>query len=191
MNSIIGQMKENADMWPFKKKKTERNDRLPGKQTPHHYVLAHIALRQVAFGDPYGFFAVMASPQRQAFLDHLWRQVCETCDKDGTARFTASDISVHTTQIDNHETVLIEMPPAHFLAEAHMICVVLKVPIQELPAKPDDPEVRYFTLEKGRKVSTGEDRTVLCAWEGGSHINFGDGPEVSPTAFLEIVAGKI
>jgi hypothetical protein len=175
-------------MWPFHRKK---NDRPPEQKTPHHYVLAHIALRQVAVGNPYGFFAVMASPKQQEFLDDLWRQVCQNCDKNGPACFTSSDLSVHTTQIGNYPTVLVEMPKPHFIGEAHMICIVLKVPIQQLPARPDDPEVQYFALEKGRRVTTGEDRTVLCAWDGETHVNYGDGPEANPAAFLGRVGDLI
>lgn len=175
-------------MWPFKKKDDDREQE---KRTPHHYVLAHVALRQVALADPYGFFAVMTSPQRQAFLDDLWQQVCERYDAEGTASFTSSDIDVQTTQIGDYPTVLIEMPEPHFVAEAHMVCVVLKVPPQQPPPPPDDPEIRYFTLEKGRSVRTGKAKTVLGAWEGGSHTNYGDGPEATPGAFLERVADLI
>jgi len=82
-------------MWPFKPSVTKP----PEKQTPLHYVLAHMALRQVALGNPYGFFGVIGSAYRQAFLDDLWKQICENCDKDGAASFTCRDIRVHTTRI--------------------------------------------------------------------------------------------
>lgn len=69
-----------------------------------------------------------------------------------------------------------------------MVCAVLKVPLQLLSTKPENPSVQYFTLEKGVNVLSGEDRTVLCAWDGETHTNYGDGPEASPGAFMECVA---
>jgi hypothetical protein len=173
-------------MWPFQKE----NDSPPARKTPHHYILTHVALRQVAFGNPYRFFAVMASPQRQDFLDDLWRQVCQDCDKGGTASFTSSDIKVHPILLGDYPTVLVEMPKPEFTGEAHMVCVVIKVPVQ-LAAEPDNPEVLYFTLEKGRTVTTGKDITFLCGWDGESHVNYGYGPEADPAAFLERVRDLI
>ncbi len=168
-------------MWPFK----PCAPKPPDKQTPHHYVLAHKVLRQVALGNPYEFFWVMGSSYRQEFLDDLWKQICQNCDREGPAAFTSRDIRVHTTRIGQYPAVIIEMPPAYFIAEAHMVCVVLAVPIQEISRKPENPKVFYFTLEKGKKVLTGEDRTVLCAWDGAAHVNYGDGPEPTPAAFME------
>ena len=175
-------------MWPFPTK----SDRPPEKQTPHHYVLAHVALKQMAFANPYGFFAVMASPQRQKFLDDLWRQVCENCDQEGVSRISPRDITIHTTKIGEFPTLLIEMPQPYFMTEAYMVCVVLKIPLGDLPQQPADPEIRYFTLDKGLRFETGSDRppadrTVLCAWDGETHINYGDGPAATPAAFLERV----
>jgi hypothetical protein len=174
-------------LWPF----TRKSDKPPAKQTHHHYVLAHIALRQVALSDPYLFFAVMASPQQQEFLANLWKQVCHNCDKEGAAFFDCRDLIIHTTRIGDYPAVLIEMPKAYFVAEAHMVCAVLKVSIEELAQKPDRPEVRYFTLEKGMNMPTGADRTVLCSWKGDTHANFGDGPEANAAAFMERIKQMI
>jgi hypothetical protein len=174
-------------MWPFKTTVSKP----PDKQTPHHYILAHLALRQVALGNPYGFFGVMGSPQRQEFLDDLWKQICQNCDKDGAAFFTSRDIRVHTTRIGEYPAVLVEMPPAYFTAEAHMVCAVLKNPLSGVSANPENPSVWFFTLEKGEDVLTGQDRTVLCAWDGETHVNYGDGPEATPGAFIEKIKGMI
>lgn len=129
--------------------------------------------------DPEGFTAFCG-----AFLADLWEQICQDFDKDGFASFTARDISVHTTMIRDFPTILVVMPKAHFTTEAHMVCIVLKVPIGEIKERPDNPEVRYFTLEKGTDFETGSDRTVLCAWHGESHLNYGDGPEATPASFV-------
>jgi hypothetical protein len=67
-----------------------------------------------------------------------------------------------------------------------MICAVLKLKLGEVPLAGQTPHVWYFTLEKGRRISGG-DRTVLCAWDKASHINYGDGPAASPAEFVEAV----
>jgi len=79
------------------------------------------------------------------------------------------------------------MPTPRFIAEAHMICVILQVTVNKLQQKTEKPEVRYFTLERGINFETGGDRTVLCAWDGGSHINYRDGPVATPAAFIDAV----
>ena len=156
-------------------------------QTHHHYVLAHVALRQVALSDPFGFFGMMASPEaRQEFLDDLWGQICRNCDSEGGATFTVRDLTIHTTRIGDYPTILVVMPPPQFTAEAHFVGIVLKVGITDMQETPDNPELQYFTLEKGTDES-GAARTVLCAWKGETHVNFGDGPEATPVAFLRKV----
>jgi hypothetical protein len=157
-------------------------------QAPHHYELGHIALRQLALSDPYGFFDVMGSPLGRQFLEDLWTSVCQNCDKAGTAAFDLNDIIVHRTQVGEFPAVLVVMPTPHFTTEAHMVCVILNVPWDKIQQRPDKVEVRYFTLEKGRSLAAEAGRTVLCEWEGERHINYGDGPEPTISAFLSRVA---
>jgi hypothetical protein len=159
-------------------------------QTQHHYVLGHIALRQAALSDPYGFFSVMASRQRQQFLENLWTSVCQNCDSEGAASFGPGDIVAHTLLVGEFPAVLVVMPTPHFPAEAHMVCVLLKVPPDQIQQRPDKPEIRYFTLEKGTSLATGAERTVLCERNGEMHVNHGNGPETTIPAFLSKVVEK-
>jgi hypothetical protein len=158
------------------------------KQTSRHYVFAHIALRQVCCVNPIAFFAVMASPQRVQFLDDVWKDVREICDKDGEPSFSSRDIVVELDQVNDFPAILIVMPAPKVDCEAHMVCIVLEIPVKELSQKRDQiPSIRYFTLEKGIRIETGGERTVLCAWDGEAHLNYGDGPEATQEAFLEAV----
>ena len=158
-------------------------------RTRHHYVLAHVALRGAAKGNPLGFFAVMGGPRRQDFLDDLWKRVCENCDEEGRASFTSKDLKIVTALFGLYPAVVIQMPKPLFVAEAHMVCIVLMVPLSKLSGKPVDPQLRYFTLEAGTNES-GTDRTVLCSWDGEAHVNYGDGPEPTVPDFVEAV-GKL
>jgi len=170
---------EGMVMWPFKK----NSNKLSGKQPSHHYVFAHVALRQLAFVDPYRFFEAMAPSQQQSFLKGLWEQVCQNCDEHGSAPFAPGDIEVQITRIHDFPAVLVKMPKPNYICEAYMICVVVKVPIGDMERKPDNPEVRYFTLEKGVSFGKNTERTVLCEWSGALHNNYGDGPEATPELF--------
>ena len=174
-------------MWPFKHIKRER----PRKKTPHHYWFAHVVLRTVCFCDPCLFLGKIASPARQEFLDDLWRVVCQTCDKHGEADFSSRDIKITISQIGDYPAILIQMPTPHFTTEAHMVCIILKTPIEEIETIDSKLEVRYFTLEKGVNMMTGGDRTVLCAWEEDDRHNYGDGPEPTPQAFVEAITKLI
>jgi len=159
-------------------------DKVPEKRTSHHYVLAHFALRQVAFDNPYAFFAIMASPKRQDFLDSVWKNLCRNFDeKQGTAHFTVRDLEITTTRLGDYPTVLIQMPKPYFPPEAYMVCVVLKVPVQQLSTQPKNPAVLYYTLERGMNMD-GSERTVFCGWNRESHFNCGPGPEANAAAFL-------
>ncbi len=157
-------------------------------ESPHHYVFAHVALRQACFANPVRFFALMASPYRQEFLDSLWQQICTVCDQHGKAQFLPKDVNIQMGRIGEYPAIVVQMPTPCHVPEAHMVCIVLKVPIDELKSKSEipDAQVRYFTLEKGVDIS-GRDRTVLCAWDGEKHINFGDGPEATVMAFLDAI----
>ena len=146
-------------MRPFRRQRSSS----PQKKTPHHYVLAHLALRQAADLDPYAFFSVMGTRRREELLEALWLQVCASCDEEGAASFIARDITVHTTIIGKFPTALIVMPEPHFTAEAYMVCVILQVPIDELEHS-RETEFRYFTLEKEHALRPAP--TELCrAWK--------------------------
>ena len=163
--------------WPFKNK--------PSAPTPHHYVLAHVALRQIAREDPLKFFAEMASPGRDDLMKWIWEQVCESCDDEGKAAFSIDDVKVSTVRCAGYPTLLIRMPPPREVAEAHMVCIVLE--LEDDTEIKGTPPVAYYTLERGMSLD-GIARTVLCSWdEGGVHANYGDGPSVDEAAFLEAV----
>ncbi len=156
------------------------------KQSPHHYIFAHVALRQVCFANPLGFFALMAYPYRQKFLDDLWRQIWENCDREGKDQLSMQDIKIETVTIDKYPAILVQMPTPCYPGEAYMICIILKVLLNNLKQEMDDVQVRYFTLEKGIDIS-GRDRIVSCVWDKEIHVNYGDGPEPTAPEFMDAI----
>ncbi len=159
----------------------------PTKQTRHHYELAHMALREICFHDPYGFFDLIGSDGRAPFLTSLWGEICKNCDAQGAANFTIADVTVDTFRIGDFPAILIHMPPPGFVTEAYLVCIVLKIPLAMLEHSPPGPEVGYFVLEKGEQLGNNGDRTVFCAWDKDIHRNYGDGPPPEPAAMIAAV----
>jgi hypothetical protein len=169
--------------------RTEDGERL--EYGPHHYVLAHVALRQVCFANPYGFFACMGADRRQPFLEDLWSKIRNNYDKDGPPPFSIKDVKITTTSINNFPFLLIHMPEPQKTPEAYFIGIVLKIQLTELDRPPEKPEVQYFTLERGIDLETKKVRTVFCEWQPEKHLYFGDGPEPNPGAFMEAIKRQI
>ncbi len=151
-----------------------------------HYAFAHQALRAVALEDPLGCLAVLASADARPFLAALVRSVTDFCrDRNvgPTAGLTADDLAVHRVRALGHPCAVVEMPAPRAAAEAHYVAVALTAEPSE------NPEARYFTLEKGLQLD-GEARTVLCEWTAdGTHRNYGDGPPLGVEPFVRAIEG--
>lgn len=154
----------------------------------HHYTLAHHALRGVAFEHALGFFGVIASPDREAFLTELLGNVTEHCrDREPAPDFAAADIAVHPLRLGERICAVIQMPPPRAVTEAYFVAAVLLVDPATVP-EDQKPPVRYVTLEYGVDFADGRPRTVLCEWTAdGMHVNYGDGPPPDLRAFVEAV----
>lgn len=138
----------------------------------HHYVLAHIALRQACESDPEQFFSLMESGQGGGLMAHLWEQVCGNSEAEPQG-IEISTLQIALCQVKGSRAVLIVMPEARRIAEAIMILVV------EAPAIPgmeaSHLPFRYFTLELG-EGENGAPCGVFSEWAGNSHLNYGAGP---------------
>lgn len=156
----------------------------------HHYILGHIALREICADDPVSFFCLMNAPERDEFLDGVWRQIRDNCDVDGKAPFDITDVDFKYCTVQDYPTVLITMPEPEGMTEAYFVAMILKIDI-DADEFPENPEFQYFTLEKGSEMD-GTDRTVMCEWTAdGKHMNYGDGPPPDIDFFVEEVIGRI
>ena len=157
------------------------------KKGPHHFVFAHVALRQACVERSWGFFAVMASAFKDRFLQDLWREVCAQCDAQGPPLCDITKADVTTCRLNNYPCVVVTMPPPSEMGEAYLVAVILKVQVTD-EIRPDQPAVDYFTLEKGTCLD-GTPRTVLCRWTAdNSHVNYGDGPPATIYAFGQAIS---
>ena len=159
-------------------------------KTPHHYVLAHVALRQICMANPVGFFRLMGSQNRDKFLEDLWQKVRKNCDKEGEPSFSIKDVKVETTKIGEFPTIIVTMPTPQFMAEVHMVGIVLKMNVKDFIENkiPEKPVAEYFTLEKGFNLDDSE-RTVFCKWDAtGNHLNYGTGPNPTSAEFINAIS---
>lgn len=155
----------------------------------HHYFIAHVALRLFCDNDPLKFFAVIASEQRDDFINYIWQKVCEQCAGKEKPDFSEKDIKIETLKVGDYPTIVVVMPEAKAIAEAIMVGIVLTSKIGDNSVNPD-VGYRYFALEQGVDLNGGN-RTVFCEWSNESHLNMGDGPEASVENFIEEIRKRI
>lgn len=150
----------------------------------HHYVFAHIALREACESDPGQFFNLMLSDDAEGLVSHLWEQVCDSLGgvpKD----MDMSTLAIVPCEVLESRAVLIVMPQARRIAEAVMLLIVEKDGIQGMDAA--SLPFRFFTLELGED----EDEQVCgvySEWAGSTHLNYGGGPMPDIAGFRAWVA---
>ncbi len=160
------------------------------KETPRerHYVLGHIALRQVCEQDPHYFFGVLASDDQTKFLANLISQVEENCPDD-PSQIDATQIEVVPSRLGNKPVTLIKMPPAAAYAECIYIGVVSMMDMNK-PEDYPDPEIQYFTLELGE----GDEGlcSFFCQWDGEDHLNLAElESNISLDDFATIIGHRV
>jgi hypothetical protein len=148
-----------------------------------HYQLAHVAIRSVAFQNPYDFMSLMASDKALEVLSSLLEQVSEHCS--GEEPLELDELAIHRTRVLGSPCLIVEMPPAELPPEAHFVGVWLTA-----NDGPESGQVRYFALEAADEHQP--ERTVLGEWNDvGDHLNHGAGPEPSLEAFIEAITALV
>lgn len=148
-----------------------------------HYQLAHVAIRSVAFANPYEFMSLMASDKALEVLGSLLEQVREHCA--GEELLELDELAIHRTRVLGSPCLIVEMPIAELPPEAHFVGVWLTA-----NDGPETGQVRYFTLEAADEEQV--DRTVLGEWSSaGDHLNHGAGPEPSMEAFIDAITALV
>ena len=149
----------------------------------HHYVFAHIALREACESDPQQFFSMLESPEPGRLLGHLWQQVCDNIE-GSPEDIEMTTIQIAPCQVLGARAVLIVMPEARRIAEAIMVLVVETHAIEGMESA--SLPFRYFTLELGED-DQGLPCGVFAEWAGHSHLNYGGGPLPDARGFIRWV----
>jgi hypothetical protein len=144
----------------------------------HYYQFAHRVLPGILFRSTEPFRAAALAGRADVGLQKLWGDV-DPVEADSDAPLTVR-ASVH--ECPGRAVVLVTPPRAEHITEAHYIAIVLD--------HVDPSFVRYIVLEHSWDTQS-QPRTTLGEWlRDGSHVNFGDGPEPTEAAFLDIVCER-
>ena len=184
VNQEKASLKWNRMFWNRKKTPPAT----PADPRDHHYVFAHILVREVCAQDPIRFFALVASPEQKDFVAWLWEMTAKQVGRPIT-EFDPGQLEVNTFRVNDAPAILLKMPVPIAAAEAHMVGVILTgLPQDEEPESKGS--FRYFTLEHGVNLDD-TIRTVFCEWNEGSHLNFGDGPPPTVEAFASAIEARL
>lgn len=146
------------------------------------YAFAHVHVRQLALTRPLQFLSIAVSPQAPALVEDIITDVTAMCGRPPT--FPASAVKFHPMRLRGFPLLVIELPEARHVAEAHMVALlVLGDFTAGKPPALETIKARYFTLEKGLSLDS-TPRTVLAEWDESSHSNYGEGPPVDLRAFV-------
>ena len=165
-------------------------------KSEHHYAFAHLALREIAFGNPVRIFNILASDRRTEFFDDVLNDLDGLVPPDtGKRNFTGADIRVAGFGIDGRPCALLEMPPTTNPTEAYFIAIVGRLPMDELMShlhsETAEPLIDYYTLERPFEI-TPDCPSVFCAWTpDDTHHNFGAGPEPDLRQFAAFLEQRV
>jgi hypothetical protein len=155
----------------------------------HHYVMAHVALRQIGLSDPLRYLAILGSEEASGFLEHIFSMVSDDVT-DQEADFCAEDIKVHCQRVGDYPCAVIEMPEPKSITETFFTGLVMLKQVGTDFSDGEKIPARYFTLEKGYDES-GVSRTVFCEWSDEAHSNYGEGPEPTLVGFCEAIEAAL
>ncbi|MBV1850070.1 hypothetical protein [Catellatospora tritici] len=140
---------------------------------PHHYEFAHRALPSIVRRFGAALVHNAASRELTPALLELWSEAGSRVPTE--ARLAPDGLSAAYEPDPQVPMVVITMPPARHMVEAHFAAIVAS-----------GDQTRYLVLEES--WSPGSDRaTVLGEWTSEGHYNLGPGPEPQRAAFIEAV----
>lgn len=107
---------------------------------------AHAELQRTARARyPFRYLAAMASPERCRLLHGVWQQVASDASSS-TEDFAPCPLAT-TTTLRGCPVVVVMMSPPRAAGEAHLVCLVPRLPAPEEPAH--ELAVHCFTVERG------------------------------------------
>jgi hypothetical protein len=145
---------------------------------PHHYRFAHRLLSVVLLDPKVPIRGIAQTGVITRFLRHLWADFGRSLPDHERLPPDGLEGALETS--GDKEVLLVTMPKAEHMAEAHFVAVT--------PCEPA-AERAFFTLEHTWSLDDSA-ATVLGRWADGSHINLGPGPEPTAEAFLHTIGAR-
>jgi len=162
-----------------------------------HYKFAHQALRRAAMENPAKCVGLLQSPVAQRFLNDLWDAVRTNCMQSAEAGQPAEPgpqgLEADMTQVGPYSAVIVKLPKPQVPTEAFFVGMVLRSYVRAEDGLTVDrhPVLLYYTLEHGGLREDGSPKTILCEWQAGLHLAYGDGPPPDSSAFRDAIREKV
>ena len=159
-----------------------KSDELLGEEPrTWHYVLVHVTMPQDVFrlGSELKDLLLEAEGAVDFVRICLESMAMEGHDfDDRSLDEIVAEVKAYPTKFGASDGVVIELPRPAALLEAYFVAVVFGGKTRETD---------YLTLE-----AAGAGETMLCGWtEDQQHLNFGEGPEPTRSAFIKAVTDQI
>jgi hypothetical protein len=134
----------------------------------------------------------------QRFLNDLWEAVRTGCtqaatDPDQRPEPGPEGLEADMTQIGPYSAVIVTLPKPQVPTEAFFVGMVLRSYVRAEDGLTVDrhPVLLYYTLEHGGLSENGSPKTILCEWQAGTHLAYGDGPPPGSSAFRDAIREKV
>jgi hypothetical protein len=161
-----------------------------------HYELAHVAMVISLFDDPRVSQVLWEREDGMQLLDVLADAVNQICGEADPNEWLLPDpaFELGRTELLERPVIVVDViPPPMATTEAHMFAIVG----HPWPAGADRRYWtgldRYFVLE--HSVTREPTHTVMGGWtradERSTHLNMGDGPLPTPSAFLHVIGQNL
>jgi len=147
-----------------------------------HYKFAHEVLRDLFFENKDKLFQDILYSEEG--LRGLWYRVGEFYIEnfEGPKLLDSSGLTIEWKESENHSLFIITLPKPEKSPEAYFVGMVV-------PHNSSD-KARYITLEYGMDVMN-QPYTVLCGWDGKTHLNYAEGDEPTVEAFTNTLVSML
>lgn len=162
-----------------------------GAPREHHYHFAHRMLPVALFNQPEHVWNKLRGEQARAFVETLWEATGAHLPPSDCISPAGLSLSFSDTLGGGYMAVVLRLPPARRVTEAHAVCVVFKTGKRKLFFRKPSV-VRYFVLEMGFPNDDGSHHEYIAEYRAdGTRIRMGDAADTSEDAILLAVAEAI
>ncbi len=145
----------------------------------HHYIFAHVAVRQMFLSRPEEFVAELTA-DADRFLQAIWNRVAR--DVGPEEYLTGEGLRCEPVKDGNTEYYFLVMPEPEQISEARLTCCYYHHESSFFGLAKGKMTARYFTLEFGRHLD-GSPWSVLCEWQYDRHVNYGEASGTTRATF--------
>lgn len=139
---------------------------MPARQ--HHFRFAFTILPKFIEHDTKKFVEVALADRMTDMLRGLWVRIGET-EFPPEERLEPDGLRCVTDKVNGYVRVIVVMPPVFNPNECYYVAVMVKLP-EFNPFGQNEPELRFFTIEKSFPMNNCPDPKAICQFDkDGNH----------------------